>query len=79
MDGNDDSDGVNKGESGLVSDMSEKKLGLKRNDRDSDGIRLDKIGDDGEKFWDKRDVRGVREEGESKSGEWYWEEKMGLV
>ena len=50
MDGNDDSDGVNKGESGLVSDMSGKKLGLKRNNRDSDGIRLDKMDDDGEKF-----------------------------
>ena len=50
MDGEDDSDGVNKGESGLVSDTSRKKLGSKRNDRDGDGVKLDKIGDDGERL-----------------------------
>ena len=50
MDGNDDSDGVNKGESRLVLDMSRKKLGLKRNDRDGDGVRSDKMGDDGERL-----------------------------
>ena len=79
MDGEDDSDGVNKGESGLVSDTSRKKLGSKRNDRDDDGVKLDKIGDDGERLWDERDVKGVRGEGESKLGEWYWEGKTGSV
>ena len=46
----DDSDGVNKGKSGLVLDMSRKKVGSKRNDRDSDGVRLDRMGDSGEEF-----------------------------
>ena len=49
-DGEEDLDGVNKGKSGLVLDMSRKKLGLKRNDKDSDRVRLDRTGDSGEEF-----------------------------
>ena len=49
-DGEEDSNRVNKGKSGLVLNMSGKKLGLKRNDKNDDGVRLDKMGDGGEKF-----------------------------